>query len=601
MAKNYPAPQILIVDDREENLFLTQAILKSLNIQIYTASSGKRAIEIAHEQDLALVLLDIQMPDLDGFEIAARIREHDLSRNVPIIFITAIFREDHYIFKGYEHGAVDFLSKPFDPYILESKVRIFVSLYEQRRDLALKTAELNEALSIQYMIADNAIRTAEELKTAKQKLEETNSELIASRLEQEKTTKMFQVFVPKQFLQRIYAEGVDFLTPGYCHQEVLTILFSDIRSYTRISEQMTPRKNFEFLNEYLTMMEPLITDHGGFIDKFIGDGIMALFDRENSVNRAIQSAIEMHRAIQHHNAHRSKEFPPIHFGVGINTGAVVVGALGTINRMDSTVVGDHVNISARLEQLTKQYKAGILITGYSHAEINDDDYAIREIDTVKIRGKGVPVTIFEVFDHDPPEIYDKKQQTKAFLFEGIIRYKSQHFEDAIKLFEKCEAIYPDDVITREYLQRCRYFLRYPPEDYFWDGVVEETSYYLNQQRRRRTPRFDVYTPARLFMKQNMISGIALDISRFGMRMELEEPLTVGETTIAEIVFLPEKDGHAIELDPIQIICKVIWQKNSVKKDYINKWTIGLEFLMLSATQESDLIHAVKQITQTPMN
>jgi len=155
--------RILVVDDRPENLLVMENLLKPLGVEVVKASSGSEALELLVDQDFALVILDVQMPEMDGFEVAEVMRKNPLTRNIPIIFVTAISTEDHYIFKGYELGAVDYLSKPIDPHILTSKVRVFMQLYEQRMELKKKTLELE--------------RKVRELTETQMKLEELNRRL----------------------------------------------------------------------------------------------------------------------------------------------------------------------------------------------------------------------------------------------------------------------------------------------------------------------------------------------------------------------------------------------------------------------------------------
>lgn len=278
---------VLIVDDKSQNLLALEDQLEEFDLHVVKALSGEEALKLSVRGEFALIMLDVQMPGMDGFETAEMLRSIKKTAQIPIIFVTAISKDEKHAFKGYQSGAVDFLFKPIDTFVLKSKVKIFLELYRQRKDLETLNQQLEE-----------------KVKERTQKLEILNE--------------TFRLFVPKQFIERIESRGTNFLQSGYFHQEKFTILFSDIRSYTNISEKMTPQENFEFLNNYLHLMEPPIANHNGFVDKFIGDGIMALFDQERGADQALQAALEMHKQLQDYNKTRQQQGESlIKFGVGI--------------------------------------------------------------------------------------------------------------------------------------------------------------------------------------------------------------------------------------------------------------------------------------------
>jgi len=156
--------RILLVDDRPENLLAIENILEDSELDIIKATSGNEALELMLEYDFALILLDVQMPEMDGFETAELMRGNEKTKRIPIIFVTAISFEQKYVFKGYESGAVDYLFKPFDPYILKSKVKVFIELFKQKKALEITTNDLK--------------KTVEELKKANQKILEQQKSLI---------------------------------------------------------------------------------------------------------------------------------------------------------------------------------------------------------------------------------------------------------------------------------------------------------------------------------------------------------------------------------------------------------------------------------------
>jgi adenylate cyclase len=180
--------------------------------------------------------------------------------------------------------------------------------------------------------------------------------------------KTFRKFVPKQFIDHLAKHGSDVLELGRADEDELAILFSDIRGFTSLSEQMSPQELMNFLNSYFLRMNEPIHKNKGFIDKFIGDAVMALFDRPTGTNTdkaqdAIREALDLRYAINLYNQHRANSgYPPINIGIGIHFGPVIIGTVGSDDRMDTTVIGDSVNIAFRLEALAPKYNTDIVIS-----------------------------------------------------------------------------------------------------------------------------------------------------------------------------------------------------------------------------------------------
>jgi adenylate cyclase len=214
----------------------------------------------------------------------------------------------------------------------------------------------------------------------------------------QKTLDSFERFVPDKFISVIAPQGVENIEVGAASTRKMTILFCDIRGYTSMSEAMAPMEIFIFLNDYLACMGKAIDEAGGFIDKYIGDAIMALFDDE-ATDCALQAAILMQQALNMFNYERAqRNLPKIAVGIGIHRGTVVMGTVGFTSRIDSTVIGDAVNVASRIEGLTKQYKCNILITesvvkSLSHPEL----FSLRLVDKlVKVKGKDEAISIYEL-------------------------------------------------------------------------------------------------------------------------------------------------------------------------------------------------------------
>ena len=256
----------------------------------------------------------------------------------------------------------------------------------------------------------------------------------------------------------------------------MSVLFTDIRSFTTLSEQMSAEDNFKFLNSYLKRMEPTITNQGGFVDKFIGDAVMALFEEhsnDSSADRALSAAMEMRRSLAEFNIHRAKSgYTPIDIGIGINFGSLVLGTVGSSNRLSTTVIGNTVSLAARLETLTAFYKSGILISDHVVKALKTlTETGMREIGSVQVKGKKEAVGIFEVYETDRVDIAELKEKTKSLLMQGIIQFKIGEFITAIELFQEMLSIYPEDIVAKTYLSRCKELANSPiPEN--WQGIIE---------------------------------------------------------------------------------------------------------------------------------
>lgn len=293
----------------------------------------------------------------------------------------------------------------------------------------------------------------------------------------------FLRFVPTQFLELLGKQSAVDIKLGDSSLQTMSVLMCDLRAFTNLSERMTPEETFEFLNSYLAHMEPAIQRYDGFVDKFVGDAILALFsDMEASqemlanystADRALHAAMSMRVALASYNEERkSMGKEPIDFGIGINTGPLIIGTVGSERRIDTTVIGNTVNLASRVEALTTFYKASIIITDSVYKNLSSPDaFHIREIDTVVVKGKSEPSVIYEVFDNDPENIKQMKELSHSHIHSGMIHYKSRNFADAVLAFHEALKVYPDDRVAHIFAERCNRFLASPPPE-SWSGVFE---------------------------------------------------------------------------------------------------------------------------------
>lgn len=287
------------------------------------------------------------------------------------------------------------------------------------------------------------------------KLYELNQNLEKSLDAESELTDAYGRFVPHQFLNLLGYESIIDVNLGDQVQQEMSVLFADIRDFTTLSETMTPQENFNFINAYLSRMEPAITINNGFIDKYIGDAIMALFS--DFADDAVKAGIAMLNILTDYNEHRqSVGYIPIQIGIGINSGSLMLGTVGGKSRMDSTVISDAVNLASRIEGLTKDYGVPLLISQETLERLrNPADYAIRIVDKVQVKGKSQYVIVYEVFDADPAEILAAKLANLPVYTEAMLLCDRKEFREAGKLFEECLRTNPSDRVARIYLKRCR--------------------------------------------------------------------------------------------------------------------------------------------------
>ena len=280
-----------------------------------------------------------------------------------------------------------------------------------------------------------------------------------------KTNVAYDRFVPHEFLSYLKKQSIVDVQLSDSIEKQMIVLFSDIRNFTRLSEKMTPEENFIFVNAYYSVMGPVVRKNHGFVDKYIGDAIMALFD---DADDAVRAAIEMLVTLKEYNRKASPKRPePLRIGIGLHKGKLRLGTVGERNRMDGTVISDAVNLASRIESLTKLYGVEILITETIYRSIESpDNYPIRLIDKVKVKGRQERIIIYEIFSNDPENIQALKSATKTDFEQAIVLYQINEFEKAKHLFKKCLTRLPDDKPVQLYIERCE---RHLAEDVPSDG------------------------------------------------------------------------------------------------------------------------------------
>jgi adenylate cyclase len=276
-------------------------------------------------------------------------------------------------------------------------------------------------------------------------------------------------YIDPGIAEKLMAAGQDVMGGK---ESVATILFSDIRSFTTLTEELGPQGTVTMLNEYFTLMVDCVVKEVGMLDKFIGDAIMAAFgvplSHGDDEDRAVRASISMLTELEAWNKVRATQGKkPVHIGIGLNTDNVVSGNIGSPKRMNYTLIGDGVNLAARLESACKQYHAKLLISEYTKAKLKGT-YRMREVDHVVVKGKTEPVGVWEVLDFYAPEQFPNVMDVVNFFREGISLYRQGNWEKAVRLFGEALKANPNDHLSQTYIERCDYLKAHPPKD--WVGV-----------------------------------------------------------------------------------------------------------------------------------
>ena len=406
---------ILVVDDEPVNLQVLTNQLSLYNYHVIQASDGIAALDMVRQGlQPDLVLLDIMMPRMSGYEVCRKLREQFPANELPVVMLTAKNRVVDLI-EGFNAGSNDYLTKPFSKNELLARIKTHLQL-----------AKINESL----------IR-----------------------------------FVPQEFLDLLQEESLVGVQLGDHAELEMTVLFSDIRDFTAISEQLTPQENFDFINAYLGRVSPVMRQYNGFIDKYVGDAIMALFPRQ--ADDAVQASIAMLRALALYNADRTRaQQAAVRIGIGLHTGNLMLGTIGERRRMEGTVISDAVNVAARLQDLTKRYGVTLILSGVTLAQLPDQKrYHYRFLDKVRMKGKRISVDVYEIFDADPPAALERKLATLEDFKAGTQAYYARDFHQARVHFEAVLQHNPEDRVTQDYLAYIQQHREQGvPEN--WQGITE---------------------------------------------------------------------------------------------------------------------------------
>jgi len=407
------ARHILIVDDEPVNLKVLKNHLEADGYAVTQAHDGLEALDILNAgQPFQLVLLDVMMPRMPGYEVCQRIREKYLMTELPVIMVTAKNQVNDLV-EGFGIGANDYIVKPFSKDELLARVRAQLDNYG-----------IHEA---------------------------TNR------------------FVPHEFIQMLGRQNIMDLHRGDMVEQNVHVMFSDIRDYTSLAEDMTPLENFNFVNELAGKVGPIVKDNHGIINQYLGDTIMMLFLQNAS--DGIQAGIDILRMIAAYNVKREKKNQKtIRLGIGIHSGPLIMGIIGDQMRTDAAVISDTVNTASRMEGLTKHFNVNFILSGDTLQKVDHhDQFNLRYLGKVQAKGKHQSLEIYECFDGDTAEQIALKKTSLSHFQDGMDAYFVKDLMNARKYFEQVYQTNPLDLTTLGFLHKINgYLLQGLPET--WDGV-----------------------------------------------------------------------------------------------------------------------------------
>jgi two-component system, sensor histidine kinase ChiS len=416
------AARILRVGGSVEDNQTLEALLRGAGQNRVEAATPAQAIEEITARQADLVLLDMLLASNDVFAVlrAAAPSAGKTSRT-PVI-VTGPASVNDRVQACLQRGAEDFLTTPFDP-----QNALLVS---RRIDLCLQRKHLREF-------------------TVRLRAERPNDAGVV-----ELYSDAASRFVPREFLENLGRNSLAEVRLGDHVQRDMTVFFADIRDFTTLSETMTPQENFEFLNSYLRRVTPIIRANHGFIDKYIGDGIMALFPREPV--DALKTAVELQRELVKYNEGRRKAgYQPIRVGIGLNYGELILGTIGEDERMQTTVISDAVNVASRVEGLTKTYGVSLLVGKPLVDKLpSSHGFHLRHLGAVRAKGKTKSVEIYECFDNDSRDLFEHKVASAELFAKAVGEFRKGLYLSAGTLFARIAQLNAHDTVAAYYRDAC---------------------------------------------------------------------------------------------------------------------------------------------------
>ena len=401
--------------------------------------SPTEAIAAIEGREVEIVMLDVTQRSADVFAVLKAAIPGTAGRGRAEVIVTGPAEVGDRLQACLARGAVDYLYTPFDtanPLLVVRRFEAMIGRIRQREATVRISTTLKKDESVLLQLHNDASRR----------------------------------FVPREFLDLLGRESLTDVQLGDHISGTMTVLFSDIRDFTKLSEALTPTENFQFLNSYLKNVTPIIRTYHGFIDKYIGDAIMALFP-DKAVD-ALEAAVALLRQVGVYNAGRkSAGYVPIRIGIGLHRGELILGTIGEEHRMETTVIADAVNVASRMEGLTKIFGVDLLVSGgVVDALPKGHGIPLRHLGAVKAKGKTQSVEIYECYSNDAPQMLEHKEATKSLFSQAMSEYRKGMFITAGKMFARVAELNKHDAPAAYFRDACSLSLVRPRSADAWDGA-----------------------------------------------------------------------------------------------------------------------------------
>jgi class 3 adenylate cyclase/FixJ family two-component response regulator len=438
--------RILIVGQSADDGRVLEGFLKDDGLtDVRFAVDPAEAVAMIDADEYAAIVLDVMQERTAVMALFDAIHLRSDGPDTSII-VAAPADEIRRVMQCIKWGAEDFLTRPFNATLVKARIDACLERRSLRQEVA--RLEARSAATAPTVPIDTAVH--------------------------DDLTKRYADasgrFVPREFLEYLDRKSLLDVKLGDHVLRDMTVFFTDIRDFTSLSEQMTPQQNFEFLNSYLQHVNPIIRTNNGFIDKYIGDAIMALFPYKSA--DALRAAIELQRQVARYNEGRVRaNYAPIRIGIGMHRGDLILGTIGEDDRMQTTVIADAVNVASRIEGLTKTFKAPLLVSGKVVDGLEEgDSFKLRHLGAVKAKGKTAHVQIHECYENDPVDLIDHKDRTAPLFASALAEFHRGTFLTAGRLFSRVAAQNSDDGPAAYYRDRCSIIVMRGTGGGAWDGA-----------------------------------------------------------------------------------------------------------------------------------
>jgi class 3 adenylate cyclase/CheY-like chemotaxis protein len=411
-----------------------KAVLGEAGLGEVTVAPVAEAQRLISARAVDVVLIDLMQASSDVLGLMRAAAPMGTNGNRVPVVVTAPVQATDRIQACLQRGAEDFLVTPYDTQ--------FPMLITRRIELCL----------LRRRVRDFSVRM---LSNVKDPNDTVALQLNGSpKADDKDRSQGWSRFIPHEFLDNLERKSIDEVQLGDHVQREMTVFFSDIRDFTHLSEQLTPRENFSFLTNYLKNVNPVIRAQGGFIDKYLGDGVMALFPGAPST--ALKAAVEMQKQMARYNEGRRRAgYVAIRIGIGLHRGSLILGTIGESERMHTTVIADAVNLASRIEGMTKTFGVGLLVSGTVVDALEPGHtFKLRHLGAIKAKGKTQSVEVYECYDNDPHELIEHKDWTLESFNAAMAEFRKGMFLSAGKVFAHLAERNSGDTVTAYYRDRC---------------------------------------------------------------------------------------------------------------------------------------------------